>query len=37
VTGERPLVVITTIYAPGERKEGLLARLWPGGGGDDDD
>jgi uncharacterized protein involved in exopolysaccharide biosynthesis len=37
VTGERPLVVIPTIYAPGERKEGLLARLWPGGGDDDDD
>jgi uncharacterized protein involved in exopolysaccharide biosynthesis len=37
VIGERPLVVIPTIYAPGERREGLLARLWPGGGDDDDD
>jgi polysaccharide biosynthesis transport protein len=37
VTGEPPLVVIPTIYAPGERKDGLLARLWPGGGDDDDD
>ena len=38
-TGEPPLVVIPTIYAPGERRLGFLANLWPSGknGKDDDD
>lgn len=38
--GEPPLVVIPTIYAPGERGFGLLSKLWPFGKGsrpDDDD
>jgi len=38
--GEPPLVVIPTIFAPGERGMGFLARLWPkfkDGPGDDDD
>ncbi len=42
VIGEPPLVVIPTIYAPGERSFGILAGLWPSGksgkkGKDDDD
>jgi len=35
--GEPPLVVIPTIYAPGERRAGFLSRLFSGGKGDDDD
>jgi succinoglycan biosynthesis transport protein ExoP len=35
--GEPPLVVIPTIYAPGERGGGILSSLWPKGGKDDDD
>jgi uncharacterized protein involved in exopolysaccharide biosynthesis len=35
--GEPPLVVIPTIYAPGERGMGILSSLWPKGGKDDDD
>ncbi|MBO9670831.1 MAG: lipopolysaccharide biosynthesis protein [Sphingobium sp.] len=35
--GEPPLVVIPTIYAPGERGSGILASLWPKGGKKDDD
>lgn len=36
-TGEPPLVVIPTIYAPGERNLGFLANLWPKGGRKDHD
>ncbi len=35
--GEPPLVVIPTIYAPGERGTGILSSLWPKGGKDNDD
>jgi len=37
VIGEPPLVVIPTIYGPGEKKKGFFASLWPFGGADDDD
>lgn len=35
--GEPPLVVIPTIYAPGERGIGFLSSLWPKGGNKNDD
>jgi succinoglycan biosynthesis transport protein ExoP len=35
--GEPPLVVIPTIYAPGDRKGGFFSRLFSGRGKDDDD
>ena len=35
--GEPPLVVIPTIFAPGERKGGFFSRLFSGGKDDDDD
>lgn len=37
VIGEPPLVVIPTIYGPGEKKAGFFASLWPFGGDDKDD